>query len=59
MQEGQQQADDEQLLRELQALRAQRLLRSASVVQDLADSLLALNDVRGMSKQLSIAQSHL
>lgn len=33
--------------RELAALRVAKLLKVASVVQDLADSTLALNDVRG------------
>ena len=49
LQLGEQQFNDEQLRQELIALRTKRLLRTAAVVQDLADSLLAVNEVRGES----------
>lgn len=44
---GDQQGDEEKLWQKLQGLRLKRLLKTAAVVQDLADSLLALNDIRG------------
>lgn len=43
---GDQQGDEEKLWQKLQGLRLKRLLKTAAVVQDLADSLLALNDIR-------------
>ncbi|KAK9791556.1 hypothetical protein WJX73_002142 [Symbiochloris irregularis] len=43
---GEHEADLKKLQRQLALLRAERLLRVASVVQDCADSLLALHDIR-------------
>ncbi|KAL0030088.1 hypothetical protein WJX79_006130 [Trebouxia sp. C0005] len=37
--------DDVHLIKEVQALRARRLLRTLAVVQDLSDALMAVNDV--------------
>ena len=39
--------DDVHLIKEVQALRARRLLRTLAVVQDLSDALMAVNDVTG------------
>lgn len=39
--------DDVHLIKEVQGLRARRLLRTLAVVQDLSDALMALNDVTG------------
>ena len=39
--------DDVHLLKEVQALRSRRLLRTLAVVQDLSDALMAINDVTG------------
>lgn len=36
-----------ELEKELAALKRAKVLRAAAIVQDLADSCLALNDVRG------------
>ena len=36
---------------QLASVRLKRLMVSAAIVQDLADSLLALNDIRGASDQ--------
>ncbi len=47
-QEGEQaECGDSALRHELAQLQARRMLRTLAVVQDLADALLALNDVRG------------
>ena len=47
VQEGEQAEHGDSALRlELQQLQARRMLRTLAVVQDLADALLALNDVR-------------
>ena len=48
MQEGEQAEHGDSALRlELQQLQARRMLRTLAVAQDLADAMLALNDVRG------------
>ena len=48
VQEGEQAEHGDSALRlELQQLQARRMLRTLAVVQDLADAMLALNDVRG------------
>ena len=46
-------ADD--LERQLRLLRAKRLLKTLAIVQDLADTLLAVNDVRGEASCITIA----
>ena len=47
-QEGEQAEHGDSALRlELRQLQARRMLRTLAVVQDLADAVLALNDVRG------------
>ncbi len=47
-QEGEQAEHGDSALRlELRQLQARRMLRTLAVVQDLADAMLALNDVRG------------
>ena len=52
-QEGEQAEHGDSALRlELQQLQARRMLRTLAVVQDLADALLALNDVRGARPEL-------
>ena len=38
---------DSELRREVQALQERRLLRTLAVIQDVSDSTLALNDIRG------------
>ena len=38
---------DSELRREVQALQKRRLLRTLAVIQDISDSSLALNDIRG------------
>ncbi len=45
-------ADD--LERQLRLLRAKRFLKTLAIVQDLADTLLAVNDVRGESGFLTL-----
>lgn len=47
MQEDDTMPDDVHLIKEVQALRARRLLRTLAVVQDLSDALMAVNDVTG------------
>lgn len=47
--------DDVHLIKEVQGLRARRLLRTLAVVQDLSDALMALNDVTGSPVYVSIA----
>jgi hypothetical protein len=50
-QEGEQaECGDSALRHELAQLQARRMLRTLAVVQDLADALLALNDVRGAQR---------
>ena len=39
--------DDVHLIKEVQALRSRRFLRTLAVVQDLSDALMAINDVTG------------
>lgn len=48
VQHGEQHADDDIQRQRLQSLRQQRLLHVAAITQDIADSLLALSDIRGM-----------
>ncbi len=38
---------DSELRKEVQALQERRLLRTLAVIQDVSDSTLALNDIRG------------
>ena len=38
---------DSELRKEVHALQERRLLRTLAVTQDVSDSLLALNDIRG------------
>ena len=55
-QEGEQAEHGDSALRlELQQLQARRMLRTLAVVQDLADALLALNDVRGARYEAGVA----
>ena len=54
VQEGEQAEHGDSALRlELAQLQARRMLRTLAVVQDLADALLALNDVRGARPDLA------
>lgn len=56
VQEGEQAEHGDSALRlELQQLQARRMLRTLAVVQDLADALLALNDVRGARTDMARA----
>ena len=48
--------DDVHLIKEVQALRARRLLRTLAVVQDLSDALMAVNDVTGGHTVLLLLQ---
>ena len=48
LQEGEQGYDgDSELRKEVYALQERRLLRTLAVIQDVSDSMLALNDIRG------------
>ncbi len=48
LQVGEQAIDgDSELRKEVHALQERRLLRTLAVTQDVSDSLLALNDIRG------------
>ena len=48
LQEGEQGYDgDSELRKEVAALQERRLLRTLAVIQDVSDSTLALNDIRG------------
>ena len=48
LQEGEQGYNgDSELRKEVRALQERRLLRTLAVVQDVSDSMLALNDIRG------------
>lgn len=48
LQVGEQAYDgDSELRKEVQALQERRLLRTLAVIQDVSDSMLALNDIRG------------
>ena len=47
LQEDDTMPDDVHLIREVQALRSRRLLRTLAVVQDVSDALMAINDVTG------------
>ena len=47
LQEDDTMPDDVHLIKEIQDLRARRLLRTLAVVQDLSDALMAINDVTG------------
>lgn len=55
LQEDDTMPDDVHLIKEVQGLRARRLLRTLAVVQDLSDALMALNDVTGSLVYVSTA----
>ena len=44
---------DEELRTEVQSLAERRFLRTQAVIQDLSDSLLAINDIRGVCEGLN------
>ena len=46
-QEDETMPDDIHLIKEVQALRSRRLLRTLAVVQDFSDALMAVNDITG------------
>ena len=52
-QEDETMPDDVHLIREVQALRSRRLLRTLAVVQDFSDALMAVNDITGDLLMLS------
>ena len=54
LQVGEQAYDgDSELRKEVQALQERRLLRTLAVIQDVSDSMLALNDIRGRPSALT------
>ena len=59
LQEGEQGYDgDSELRKEVRALQERRLLRTLAVIQDVSDSMLALNDIRGGPRAPAVPSMH-